>query len=61
MTRFRTEYATTFPSPSTVDWLHRNRHENGLAASGALVKVQGRWYVWPERFFAWFDAQSEAA
>ena len=58
--KFVADNRDVFPSPSTPAWLHRNRDENGLTASGAIVKVGGRWYVWPQKFWAWF-ARGERA
>ena len=55
-TKFRAETTDVFPAPSTPSWLHRNQEQNGLAASGALVKVGGRWYVYPSKFWSWFAA-----
>jgi hypothetical protein len=52
--KFVEENKDVFPAPSTPAWLHRNQHDNGLAESGALVKVGGRWYVFPLKFWAWF-------
>lgn len=59
--KFVTQNAEVWPSPSTPAWQHRNREENGLAESGALAKVQGRWYVFPSKFWRWFSAGSRAA
>ena len=57
--KFVEENKDVFPSPSTPAWLHRNRDENGL--NGALVKVGGRWYVYPAKFWNWFAAVGRAA
>ena len=54
--KFVAENHDVFPAPSTPSWLHRNQDQNGLAASGALVKVGGRWYVYPSKFWSWFAA-----
>lgn len=34
-------------------WLIFNRKSNGLAASGAIIKRAGRWYVVVPRFRDW--------
>ena len=52
--KFVAENRDVFPAPSTPAWLHRNQEENGLAKSGALVKVGGRWYAYPDKFWTWF-------
>jgi hypothetical protein len=54
--KFVSDNAEVFPSKNTLAWLHRNRDENGLSGSGSIVKVGGRWYVWPSKFWAWFAA-----
>ena len=59
--KFVADYSDTFPSKTTHAHLHRNREENGLADCGALVKRGGRWYVWPSRFWSWFDAERRDA
>lgn len=59
--RFREENAEVFAAKTTPAWLQRNAEENGLAASGALVKRSGRWYVFPNRFWRWFAGGRSAA
>jgi hypothetical protein len=59
--KFVEENKSVFPAPSTPAWLHRNRDDNGLSESGVIVKVGGRWYVYPSKFWAWFAAVGRAA
>ena len=41
------------PSLDSLRWFVRNRDQNGLSASGAVVKRQGRLYVHTSRFADW--------
>lgn len=59
--KFVAENSDVFPAQSTPAWLHRNRDENGLSKSGALVKVGGRWYVYPQKFWSWFSGGERSA
>ena len=40
-----------------LDWLLKARHKNGLAESGAVLKVSGRLYINKTVFFNWFMNQ----
>ena len=41
--KFAAEHPNIFPTATSLDYMLRNRNVNGLAASGALVKL-GRAY-----------------
>jgi len=40
------------------DWFIRQRANNGLDASGALMKISNRWYVHTDKFTQWFTSHS---
>jgi len=40
------------------DWLIRQRANNGLDDSGALMKISNRWYVHTDKFTQWFSSHS---
>lgn len=42
-------------------WQIFNAETNGLAGTGAIVRIGRRVYVDPEKFFRWIDAQQVAA
>ena len=39
-----------------LDWLIRQRANNKLNESGALMKVSNRWYIHTEKFTRWFSS-----
>ena len=41
-------------------WLLKTRHTNGLAESGAVLKVSQKLYLNKSRFFEWFMQQKAA-
>ncbi len=43
---------------SQLDWLIRQRTNNGLDDSGALMKISNRWYVHTDKFTQWFSSHS---
>lgn len=59
--KFKADNADAYPAPSTPDWQHRNRESNGLTKCGALVKIQGRWYVFPSKYWKWLAAGERSA
>ena len=40
-----------------MKWLLKNRSQNGLSNSGAVLKVAGKIYVIPSFFWEWFHSQ----
>lgn len=50
--QFGTRHQKSFPTRRLRDWIDR-RYENGLADSGALIKVGGRLFIDEAAFFAW--------
>lgn len=42
---------------SQIRWLARFRKQNGLAESGAMVKVSNRLYINEPKFANWFASQ----
>ena len=36
------------------DWFIRQRANNGLDESGALMKISNRWYIHTDKFTQWF-------
>jgi hypothetical protein len=45
-------------SKAQVEWLIRQRANNGLNDSGALMKISNRWYVHTDKFTQWFSSHS---
>ncbi len=45
-------------STEGLKWIIRNRDQNGLSESGAVVKVRNRIYLHKERFARWFLSQA---
>ena len=43
----------------SLRWIVRHRDQNGLSASGAVVKRQGRWYVHAGKFAEWMLSDAE--
>ena len=41
---------------SQFDWFIRQRANNGLDDSGALMKISNRWYVHTDKFTEWFSS-----
>ena len=41
---------------SQLDWLIRQRANNGLNDSGALMKISNRWYIHTDKFTQWFSS-----
>ena len=42
---------------SQLNWLIKTRKKNGLAESGAILKISGKIYILRTLFFAWFRKQ----
>jgi len=40
-----------------VNWLLKTRHKNGLAESGAVLKISNKLYIHKTKFFEWFMTQ----
>ena len=40
------------------DWFIRQRANNGLNESGALMKISNRWYIHTDKFTQWFISHS---
>jgi len=55
--QFLKEYESLF-SKSQFDWFIRQRANNGLNDSGALMKISNRWYIHTEKFTRWFSSHS---
>ena len=47
-------------SEGRVRWWLRDRDENGLIESGAVVEINGHLYINVPRFVAWFQAGGKA-
>ena len=56
---FQRSNANIVPSLDSLRWLVRNRRLNGLSASGAVVKRQGRIYMHESRFADWMQSGAE--
>lgn len=54
--QFANENSHLFSEPQ-IDWLIRNRDENGLTESGAVVLVSRKVYFHRRRFAKWLAAQ----
>jgi hypothetical protein len=50
---FSRRYPNIARNEDSIRWKIHHRHENGLAASGAVVKRQGRWYIHAGRYAFW--------
>jgi len=42
---------------SQINWLIKTRHKNGLADSGAILKISRKIYIKKSLFFDWFMQQ----
>ena len=51
---FAREYPELFTKPQ-IDWLLKCRHKNGLAKTGAVLKVSGKLYINKPLFIEWFN------
>ncbi|MBT6439378.1 MAG: hypothetical protein HOK72_06695 [Flavobacteriales bacterium] len=51
--QFQKEYQSLF-SKSQIEWIIRQRENNGLNESGALMKISNRWYIHTDKFTQWF-------
>ena len=51
---FVTKHPNIFPSMDSFRWQYNQRHKNGLAEAGAVVKRNGRLYIIKPRLMAWF-------
>jgi hypothetical protein len=51
--QFQKEYESLF-SKSQIEWIIRQRENNGLNESGALMKISNRWYIHTDKFTQWF-------
>ena len=40
-----------------VTWLLKTRHKNGLADTGAIIKISQKLYINKPQFFEWFLKQ----
>ena len=43
-----------------VNWLIKTRHKNGLAETGAILKISRKIYLKKSKFFDWFLRQKAA-
>jgi hypothetical protein len=43
-----------------INWLIKTRHKNGLAKSGAILKISRKIYIKKSIFFEWFMQQKAA-
>jgi hypothetical protein len=41
-----------------LDWLIKTRQKNGLAETGAVLKISGKIYINKPKFFDWFMQQN---
>jgi len=55
--QFIADYKSLF-TERQFDWFIRQRANNGLDASGALMKISNRWYVHTDKFTQWFTSHS---
>mgnify|MGYP000627300347 CR=1 FL=1 len=49
-------YPELFTTPQ-VNWLLKTRHKNGLADTGAVLKISRKLYIHTPMFMAWFMKQ----
>lgn len=45
---------------SQINWLIKTRHKNGLAKTGAVLKISRKIYIKKSLFFDWFMSQKAA-
>ncbi|MCK5869055.1 hypothetical protein BMR07_13450 [Methylococcaceae bacterium CS1] len=45
---------------SQINWLTKTRHKNGLAETGAVLKISRKIYLKKSIFFDWFMQQTAA-
>jgi len=45
---------------SQINWLIKTRHKNGLAETGAILKISRKIYIHKAKFFDWFTSQKAA-
>ena len=45
---------------SQINWLIKTRHNNGLAETGAILKISRKIYIKKSIFFDWFTSQKAA-
>ena len=43
-----------------INWLIKTRHKNGLAETGAILKISRKIYIKKSPFFDWFMQQKAA-
>jgi len=43
-----------------INWLIKTRHKNGLAETGAILKISRKIYLNKSKFFEWFMQQKAA-
>jgi hypothetical protein len=55
--QFIADYQSLF-TERQFDWFIRQRANNGLDESGALMKISNRWYVHTDKFTQWFSSHS---
>ena len=55
--QFQKEYQSLF-SKSQIEWIIRQRENNGLNESGALMKISNRWYIHTDKFTQWFSSHN---
>lgn len=53
LTDFQEAHPNIVRNIHSLRWIVRHRDQNGLAACGAVVKRQGRWYVHAGKFADW--------
>lgn len=45
---------------SQITWLVKTRRKNGLASTGAIIKISNKIYINKPKFFDWFMQQNAA-
>ncbi|HIN76485.1 MAG TPA: hypothetical protein EYM96_09920 [Rhodospirillales bacterium] len=55
--QFIADYQSLF-TERQFDWFIRQRANNGLDESGALMKISNRWYVHTDKFTQWFSSHT---
>ncbi len=50
------EYPELF-TKSQINWLIKTRHKNGLAETGAILKISHKIYLQRTKLFEWFKGQ----
>ncbi|MFK5894593.1 MAG: hypothetical protein QM504_15335, partial [Pseudomonadota bacterium] len=56
---FQKENSELFTWPQ-IDWMLKARQKNGLAESGAVLKISNKLYIHKPKFIDWFLSQKAA-